>query len=301
MVSIILKACLWPLPLGIPSTSRPLTRPERWKYICGGVLRARKAGTRNWPSLPPEKNLVFRAVSLFRDCTGCNRGLRVTVDKRIPLGGGLGGGSTDAASTLLALNTLAAPPDSPQNGPLSRDSLVELGASLGSDVPFFLYKAVTAWVSGSGQRIRPFEAPKTFTKLAFVLVTPGFSSETAAAYRLLDESRAKNSAVPPLQPEIPAESPLQALSGPPEQWPFENDFLPLFLDGSLRDSGPQTAGSAYRHMLSSLREAGAAFAGLSGSGSTCFGVFPDPAAASDAENFLSKPGYATNVTFPLAN
>ncbi|MDR2478349.1 MAG: 4-(cytidine 5'-diphospho)-2-C-methyl-D-erythritol kinase [Treponema sp.] len=252
-------------------------------------------------ALPAEQNIIYRAVSLFRAKTGCNYGLRITVDKRIPLGGGLGGGSTDAAAVLLAVNTLAAPEDYPQNCPLSRDSLVELGAFLGSDVPFFLYEAVTAWVSGCGERIRPFRTPKPFHELAFLLVIPGFPSETAAAYRLLDESRAKNPVPPPPPPDNSPESLLQALSGPPEQWPFENDFLPLFLADSPPDSSLKNAGTAFRRILTTLRETGAAFAGLSGSGSTCFGVYPSHAAAKTAEIFLLKAGYTTNVTFPLAN
>jgi len=198
-------------------------------------------------TLPIEKNIIFKALSLFREKTDLFEGLKIIVEKRIPPGGGLGGGSSDAASTLLALNCLA-------GFPLKRGSLLEMAASLGSDVPFFIYKTAAARVSGRGECIEPVEAPRCF----FVLVNPGFPSDTAVAFRLLDEyRRAQN---PHAEAQI-------ARGG------FWNDFLPVFKE-------PEK--SVYNEIISRLKELGADFAGLSGAGSTCFGVFKEREGAEKA-------------------
>ena len=80
-------------------------------------------------TIPREKNLVYQAAALFRERTGFNRGLRVRLEKRVPLGAGFGGGSSDAAAALRALDTLA-------GTGLSPEVLGELAGKLGSDVPF---------------------------------------------------------------------------------------------------------------------------------------------------------------------
>ena len=226
------------------------------------------------PAIPPEKNIISRAVSLFRERTGFNQGLKVTVEKRIPPGGGLGGGSSDAAAALLAINRLAA-----DGGLLDSAELLEMGASLGSDVPFFMYKTPAAWVSGRGERIQPIELPEAMRKLAFVLVNPGFPSDTAEAYRLLDSwregRREEGGGVPPggwLSSLFPT-----SLFLAPH---FFNDFLPVLSDS---DKGP-----VYQRMIDELRKLGADFAGLSGSGSTCFGVFSGQEQAEAAREVLSK-------------
>jgi 4-diphosphocytidyl-2-C-methyl-D-erythritol kinase len=250
--------------------------------------------------LPVENNIIFKAVSLFRKRTGFSQGLFVTVEKRIPLGGGLGGGSSNGASTLLALNALAAA----EGRSLDESSLAELAASLGSDVPFFLCKTGAAWVSGRGERVKPLKAPEG---LFVVLVNPGFVSDTAAAYRLLDEARANGYPLADTPKEKKAnrfrkkdnESALVSfLAAPPASWPFQNDFLPVFLRSDTGNSG---AAAAYRQILSQLREAGAAFCGLSGSGATCFGVFTQETDARNAMAFLLKLNYFTIATYPLAH
>jgi 4-diphosphocytidyl-2-C-methyl-D-erythritol kinase len=240
-------------------------------------------------ALPMEKNLVFKAISLFRNRTGYTQGLRVRVKKRIPLGGGLGGGSSDAASTLLALNSLYA---ARGNSPLTVASLAEMAASVGSDAPFFLAETGAAWVSGRGERIKPLEVPQN---LYFVLVNPGFPSETAKAFRLLDEFRAAAGVEPAAGP--PEAALIRAFSDHPQNWPFTNDFLPVFLQDSpaLGD-----AARSCREILSQLRKLGAGFAGLSGSGSTCFGVFLDREEAQKAEAILSKTWRFVKFSFLLA-
>ncbi|MFC1927867.1 4-(cytidine 5'-diphospho)-2-C-methyl-D-erythritol kinase [Chloroflexota bacterium] len=106
-------------------------------------------------------NLVTRAVSLFKESTKCDLGARIKLRKHIPWGAGLGGGSSDAAATLLSLNELWR-----LEMPLSR--LIRLAFELGSDVPFFIHKG-TALVEGKGERVRP-QPPLPST--SFVLLVP---------------------------------------------------------------------------------------------------------------------------------
>jgi len=222
------------------------------------------------PSIPD--NIILRALTLFREKTGFSQKLKITVEKRIPPGGGLGGGSSDAASTLLALNKTA-------GSPLEKDALLEMGASLGSDVPFFLHETPAARVTGRGEHIEPLEIPQLF----LVLVNPGFPSNTTEAYRLLDEHRetkpahtltlrpprlcafARNSSNPSVPPCLRVEN-------------FSNDFLPIFGE-------PEK--SIYNKICYDLREHGALYAGLSGAGSTCFGVFQNMERAQKAAEALS--------------
>jgi len=210
--------------------------------------------------VPPTKNIIFRALSLFGEKTGFSAGIKIKVEKRIPLGGGLGGGSSDAAATLLAMNKLS-------GFPLNRDDLLEMAEVLGSDVPFFASEASCAWVTGRGENIQPLEAPPLF----LVLVSPGFHSDTASAFRLLDEHRknSKNSLATQLQ--------RTALPDDPAKWEFSNDFLPVFGEKEK---------PTYIQIISKLRELGADFANLSGSGSVCFGVFKSRETAQKAEEAL---------------
>jgi 4-diphosphocytidyl-2-C-methyl-D-erythritol kinase len=233
--------------------------------------------------VPPLKNIVYRAVSLFRARTGFDPGLRIRLEKRIPLGGGLGGGSSDAAATLRALNMLA-------DTGLGREDLREMALNLGSDVPFFL-DGGAALVSGRGEHIEPLPVP---SGLKVLLVNPGFPSPTAGSFRRLDQWRGQNSGLP--EPDLPqAELILALANGHPETWPYTNDFLPVFL------AGPEGEAGVYRRLISSLREEGADFAGLSGAGSTCFGIFKDRNMAEKALQTLSKRWNMVYLSFFLAS
>jgi len=212
--------------------------------------------------LPPEENIIFKAVSLFRERTGFSRGLKIRVKKRIPLGGGLGGGSSDASAALLTLNRLA-------DSPCSREDLLEMAAVLGSDIPFFIHEAPAALVTGRGECVLPLKAPK----MSLVLVNPGFHSETSAAYRLIDENRACAQTG-----EING---LINKDGFDEKdfSRFTNDFLDFF---------PEPQKSVYNEITAGLREFGAQYANLSGSGATCFGVFAERGQAKKAAGALRK-------------
>jgi len=238
----------------------------------------------NWETqaeeIPDEKNLIYRAISLFREQTGLKKGLIVRLDKHIPLGSGLGGGSSDAAATLLALNLLSGAAFPMQN-------LSEMALVLGSDVPFFLTGGA-AFVSGRGETVEPIKSPG---RLWVVLVKPPLKSDTATAYSSLDRLR-KEGNIEEKRP-IPREILLRALEDDSEKWPFFNDFLPVFL---CQDSGKALT---YSGILESLRSSGASFTSLSGSGSCCFGIFRSKKAAEKAAERL-KEGNTAISTFFLA-
>jgi len=245
--------------------------------------------------LPPGKNIVNKAVSLFRERTGFDKKLKIVIKKRIPLGGGLGGGSSDAAAALLALNRLASP-----ECLVSGAVLAEMGASLGSDVPFFLQTAMNetsiAWVSGRGERVMPIVPPQRLQSLSLVLVNPGFPSDTVSAFRLLDEYRV----VDPQPPALTPHSLLPILSDSPRDWPFTNDFLSVFEAYFKKNKSGSGGFSTYREIIDVFMELGADFSGLSGSGSTCFGVFSSQSKARAAKELLLKRWNFLIETFLLA-
>ena len=221
-------------------------------------------------SIPLQSNIIYKALSMFRDKTGFKQGLKIKVEKYIPIGGGLGGGSSDAAAALLVLNKMA-------GSPLSRGSLLDLAASLGSDVPFFVHETPAALITGRGEFIKPIKAPCLF----FVLVNPGFPSNTAAAFRLLDEYRKsgkRNEKLEKRKEESEKGKNVQLhFSFPFSHSSFFNDFLPVF------DEKEKTI---YYEIISQLQESGADYASLSGAGSTCFGVFKDRENADKAARVL---------------
>jgi 4-diphosphocytidyl-2-C-methyl-D-erythritol kinase len=122
------------------------------------------------PGLPEEQNLCVRAARLLQQETGYRGGTIIHLDKHLPLGGGLGGGSSDAATTLTALNHLW------QLG-LDRPALARLGARLGADVPVFVY-GHSAWAEGIGERITPVELPERW----YVVLIPPVSVRTAELF-----------------------------------------------------------------------------------------------------------------------
>ena len=125
------------------------------------------------PELATPDNLVLRAAHLLRDTLGVSSGAAIGLRKKIPVAAGLGGGSSDAATTLLALNRL-------WGTEMTREDLLPLAARIGSDVPFFLYGG-TGRVFGRGERVRPL--PPTDLEWA-VILTPqiDLSNKTAAMF-----------------------------------------------------------------------------------------------------------------------
>jgi len=101
------------------------------------------------PQVPPERNLIVRAARSLAERTGCGKGVRIRIEKRLPVGGGLGGGSSDAATTLVALNLL-------WGLGLGSEELAALGLALGADVPVFV-RGSAAWAEGVGEQLTPVE------------------------------------------------------------------------------------------------------------------------------------------------
>ena len=133
--------------------------------------------TTNHPGLPLGKaNLIYRAVQSILRRSNYKGGVAIQIEKRIPLGAGLGGGSSNAATTLTAMNQLL-------ETDLSRKELMELGLEIGADVPFFFFKGA-ALASGIGERLKKIEVPN----LWFVLIYPNFEVSTQWAYQNFDKS-----------------------------------------------------------------------------------------------------------------
>ena len=129
-------------------------------------------------ALPPD-DLCLRAARLLQQASGTDDGVCISIDKRLPVQAGMGGGSSDAATTLLALNRLWG-----LNWPLSR--LLPLGLSLGADVPFFL-RGRNAWVQGIGEQIQPLFLPAA----RFAVLKPEQGLETALIFK--DEALIRDS------------------------------------------------------------------------------------------------------------
>jgi len=131
------------------------------------------------PSVPmSDDNLVIRAAKSFFVATKLEPAVSIELKKKIPHGAGLGGGSSDAATTLLALNEM-------HEQRLTRDQLAELGSKIGSDVPFFIFQSV-AVCRGRGERVHPIVFNK---KLRFLLLKPNFGVSTSWAYERWRDSR----------------------------------------------------------------------------------------------------------------
>ena len=145
------------------------------------TLRRRDDGlilrTTDVPGVPAESDLVVRAARALQAASGSAFGAEIGVTKRIPMGGGLGGGSSDAASVLLALNRL-------WGCGLSRQALQDLGLKLGADVPFFVF-GETAFAEGVGEALRPLAVPPAW----YVVVAPPVSVPTAEIFSAKELTR----------------------------------------------------------------------------------------------------------------
>ncbi len=125
----------------------------------------------NIQGVPEKENLVYQASMLLRQHTNCTRGARITIDKKLPMGGGLGGGSSNAATTLVALNRL-------WDTKLSTLELETLGLTLGADIPIFVH-GIAAWAEGIGEQLTPV----TIDERWYILAIPACHVETAELFR----------------------------------------------------------------------------------------------------------------------
>ncbi len=211
-------------------------------------------------------NLVYRAALAVLQQSGRTPGLDIILKKRIPMGAGLGGGSSDAAATIVGLNRLL-------NLGWSQQEMAAVGQGLGSDVPFFFF-APSAIVSGKGEHVEPVRI--TGTRWA-VLVNPGFPVETKWAYQELASTRP---AIPSLPDSLALVQKEPQLSWDQVSKEAHNDF-----EGPVFHAHP-----VLRQVKMQLLATGAETALLSGSGATVFGLFQDEHKARQAaEGFRATP------------
>jgi len=228
--------------------------------------------TCNLPGLPVDStNLVQRAASRFCEQSGIKDGVRLRLEKRIPLAAGLGGGSGNAAATLLGLNELF-------DRPLSASRLAEIAAALGSDVPFFLQDQ-PALATGRGEQVVPLDRFQALAGVFILLIHPGFGISTPWAYQRLSR--------------FP-----DALNGRPGR---AQGLVDRLAHGSLGAAASEFYNSLeapafekYPVLLlyqEFLRNNGAAVAMMSGSGSTTFALVPGQSdGESLRERFLARFG-----------
>ena len=220
------------------------------------------------PDIPcDESNLVHRAAVALRERYGTRRGVRIRLEKTIPAGGGIGGGSSNAAVTLIGLARL-------WELEAGGRALAEIGASLGADVPFFLTGG-TALGTGRGADVHPLpDAPPE----QLLIVTPPIKVSTAAAYKSLN-AHALTKAVSPVNLTV---SRAQAEISGSLHAALWNDFEPV-----VYRLHPEI-----ERARDALKAAGARGALLSGSGASVFGLFENVSERDRARAGLSvEPGW----------
>ncbi|HAH70242.1 MAG TPA: 4-(cytidine 5'-diphospho)-2-C-methyl-D-erythritol kinase [Succinivibrionaceae bacterium] len=199
---------------------------------------------------PQEQNLIYKAAALLKRKYAINKGIKISVIKRLPEGGGLGGGSGNAATTLLVLNRI-------WDLNLSEAELISMGNDLGADVPLFI-KGTTTFGQGTGEILQEVKLPTRW----YLVVNPGCKVPTKELFAL---------------PELKRDSPVRTL----EQLlkiPFENSFTPCVIKRYPQVQKLLDELSAYGNV-----------ACMSGSGSSCFVRFSSKKKCTDAFNdFLSR-------------
>jgi 4-diphosphocytidyl-2-C-methyl-D-erythritol kinase len=193
---------------------------------------------------PAQANLAYRAAQEFYRVTGLSPRVSMRLSKRIPAGGGLGGGSSDAATVLHALNQL-------HQSVVPQDDLMSMAARLGSDVAFFLCGSSLAHATGRGEVLRMLPP---LPRAGVILLIPTFGIATADAYRWLDEGRAY--------------SPADSQSVSVVDWDTVAQRAHNAFETVVFRKHPYLA-----ELKSALRESGARIALLCGSGSSLFGIY----------------------------
>jgi 4-diphosphocytidyl-2-C-methyl-D-erythritol kinase len=212
----------------------------------------------NLPELTVENNLVFRVADNLRKRFKPQMGVMISLEKNIPLAAGLGGGSSNAATTIRALNSL-------WNLNLRLDEMERIAAEFGSDIPFFLHGGC-AWGTHRGEKVEPMP----FVALDLLLVNPGIGISSSKAYGLLSQfdyfdRRQWN--------------PAAGTAG------FYNR-----LEHVVRQTYP-----VVDRLLEELTETGAKVAMMSGSGPTCFGIYEDATLLKAGKDYFDVKGYSSYI------
>lgn len=197
--------------------------------------------------VPTEDNLIYKAAALLKETTGCDKDASISIEKQLPMGGGIGGGSSNAATALVALNHL-------WETDLSEDELASLGNRLGADIPVFV-RGRAALAEGTGDILTPVDIPQPW----YLIIHPNCHVETAALFR--DKYLTRNSN--PIKLRAVLEGPLSEIG--------HNDFEPV-----ARRLFPEVDKA-----LSLLSQYGNAK--LTGTGACIFCSFPDKESALAAE------------------
>ena len=225
------------------------------------------------PDVPNNSsNLCWKAAKLLLDQSEQLSGIHINLGKKIPVGAGLGGGSSDAAAVIKGLSQLIP-------GQFTQYQLTELAVKLGADIPFFL-KNTPCSATGIGEILAPMMFP---WKCKILLVIPPFLISTADAYNALDKGRTDQSSLIDYAQELRS---LQNLND--AQNTFCNDFETI-----LCSHYPELS-----IIKNSLLELDANYAALTGSGSAIYGMFTKAHAAQEAAKKLST-SYRTELVSPL--
>ncbi len=209
----------------------------------------------------PEQNLAWRAAEQYARIAQWPRAFAITIDKHIPVGGGLGGGSADAAAVLRGLNAIAP-------HPIAHEALLAIAAGLGADVPFLVSDALLAWTWGRGDRLL---ALPPLPERSVRLVTFADGVNTAAAYGALAANRAQAEHTPAREQRLYTLSDFASWSAVSAI--AVNDFEEVV--PSIHAGVARCLPALYR-VARELRDHGHDALGMmSGSGATCFLVSPD--------------------------
>lgn len=216
-------------------------------------------------AIPMEDNLVYKAAMLMKEKAGIKSGVRVTLKKEIPVAAGLGGGSSDAAISIMGLGRL-------WNLDMTQDELVRIGRALGSDVPFFFHGPVSV-IEGRGEIVSPVKVNRSYPVL---LVKPPVNVSTAWAYTEFDKVSSSRKV-------LTKGNNVKLFSQAFEKGDFSllSSIQRNDLDALVVRRFP-----AIGEIKQSLMKRGALFSAMSGSGPTVFGVFDSEEKALEAMGYM---------------
>ena len=204
---------------------------------------------------PIKEDIVLKTALKLKQLFSVKKGIKIKIKKNIPISSGLGGGSSDAALTLLVLNKL-------WDLGLKTDYLVKIAADLGADIPFFLYNKCS-FVSGTGDEVVPMQG----TEMNILLINPGYAISTKEAYNQLDKKehgKKKNSLKLKNKKEIKEIASL-----------LHNDFIAIQKQDVL-------------DIIDEIKKNGALNASITGKGPTVFGIFKNRKKAQQAYEALKN-------------
>lgn len=225
------------------------------------------------PELETTSNLIYKAWKAFGEATGFQPGMFVTLNKAIPMGGGLGGGSSNGATLLRWLNENAG------SKAMSPEDLIGLAATLGADVPFFLMDG-PANARGIGEKLTPASVP--LEGMTLVLALPGLHVDTPWAFSKWDEANG----FPRYSDSLTTHGNDTKNPSPVSPPQVVNDLEPVVF----------AKHPILRKIKETLIQSGAVSAAMSGSGASLFGLFRDRDKAASAAKALQKNGLEIFVT-----